>query len=101
MKVTISYKHLESTPGIESVTHKKSEKLKKYFEGQIELRWNFAVEKAGHVAHCHLTGSQMDYFAEATTDSIYSSIDDALDRLERQIRKKKELWRNKKHIAAA
>ena len=97
MKVTISYKHLDSTPAIDEITHRKSEKLKKYFNGKINLRWNFTVEKKDHIAHCHLTCvDNIDYFAEARTESLYSAIDEVEAKLEKQIRKKKEILKNHK-----
>jgi putative sigma-54 modulation protein len=99
MKVTISYKHLESTAGIDDITHRKSEKLTKYFDGKIHLKWNFTVEKQTHVAHCHLLGNHLEYFAEATTDSIYSAIDEVIGKLEKQIRKKKEIVKDHKSVA--
>ena len=90
MNLKISYKHLESTGGIDEVTRKKSEKLKKYFKGKLNLNWNFTVEKQSHIAHCHLTGDHIEFFAEATTTSLYSAIDEVVHHLERQVRKNKE-----------
>ena len=37
MNLKISYKHLQSTAGIDDVTRRKSEKLKKYFQGKLNL----------------------------------------------------------------
>ena len=90
MNIKITYKHLDATSGIDEVTHKKSEKLKKYFKGKLNLAWNFTVEKQNHIAHCHLTGDHIDFFAEATTDSLYKTIDEVVDHLEKQVRKNKE-----------
>jgi len=99
MNIKISYKHLESTPAIDDVTRKKSEKLRKYFSGNLNLDWSFTVEKQSQVAHCHVTGDHMEFFAEATTGSIYSSIDEVVHHLERQVRKNKEVVRNHKVVA--
>ncbi len=96
MKITITYKHLKSTAGIDEVTRKKSEKLKKYFRGNLNLDWNFTVEKQAQIAHCHLTGDHIEFFAEATTDSIYSAIDEVVAALERQVRKNKEQYHSHK-----
>ncbi len=90
MNIKVTYKHLESTPSLDEITLRKSEKLKKYFDGNLNLNWNFTVEKKSHIAHCHLTGNHMDFFAEASTDSIYSSIDEVVLALEKQVRKNKE-----------
>lgn len=94
MNIKVTYKHLESTPSLDEITQTKSEKLRKYFNGDLNLHWSFTVEKKSHIAHCHLTGNHMDFFAEATTDSIYSSIDEVISHLERQVRKNKEQLRN-------
>lgn len=96
MNIKISYKHLESTAALEESTHQKSEKLKKYFEGKMNLDWNFTVEKLEHTAHCHLTGDHIALFAEAKTDNMYSAIDKVIAHLERQLRKEKEIVRNRK-----
>jgi len=97
MNIKISYKHLESTDGLEAITHKKSEKLKKYFKGKMNLDWNFSVEKLNHTAHCHLTGDHMELFAEAKTESMYSAIDEVIAHLERQLRKEKEITKDHKN----
>jgi putative sigma-54 modulation protein len=99
MNLKISYKHLKSTDGIDDVTRKKSEKLKKYFHGKLNLNWNFTVEKQSHIAHCHLTGDHIDFFAEATTENLYAAIDEVIDHLERQVRKNKEQLKNRKGSA--
>ena len=94
MNIKVTYKHLESTPALDETTRNKSEKLKKYFDGKLNLDWSFTVEKKSHIAHCHLTGNHMDFFAESTTDSIYSAIDEVISSLDRQLRKNKEQLKN-------
>jgi putative sigma-54 modulation protein len=90
MNIKISYRHMTSTEAIDETTRKKSEKLKKYFNGKLKLDWNFSVEKQEHVSHCHLTGDHIEFFAEAKTDSIYKGIDEVVAHLEKQVRKNKE-----------
>ena len=46
-----------------------------------------------------LYARHMEFFAEATTASIYNSIDEVVHHLERQVRKNKELVRNHKVVA--
>jgi putative sigma-54 modulation protein len=101
MNIKITYKHLASTPGIDEATHRKSEKLKKYFKGKLNLDWNFTVEKQDQIAHCHLTGDHIEFFAEAKTDSLYGSIDAVVAHLERQVKKNKEQVTNHKGVLKA
>ena len=95
MNIKITYKHLDSTPAITEMTELKSQKLKKYFQGKMNLNWNFSVEKQEQIAHCHLTGDHFEFFAEASTSTLYSSIDQVVNHLERQVRKNKEVITNK------
>jgi putative sigma-54 modulation protein len=97
MELQMSFRHMESTPSIKAVCEEKSEKLKKLFDGKIHVTWTFSVEKLDQIAHVHVLGSHMDYFGEAKSDDLYHSIDLALDKVERQIRKKKEILTNKLH----
>ena len=99
MQIKISYKHIESSTAIDEVTQKKSEKLKKYFRGKLNLNWIFSVEKQNQIAHCHLTGDHIDFYAEATTASLYTSIDQVVSQLDRQVRKNKELVTNHHKVA--
>jgi putative sigma-54 modulation protein len=90
MNIKITYKHMTSTPALDDTTKKKSEKLSKYFEGKMNLDWNFSVENQDRIAHCHLTGDHIEFFAEATSDSTYKAIDLVVEHLEKQVRKNKE-----------
>jgi putative sigma-54 modulation protein len=98
MNIKITYKHLESTAGIDETTRKKSEKLKKYFKGKLNLNWNFTVEIQAQIAHCHLTGDHIEFFAEASTESLYSAIDEVVAHLERQVKKNKEQVTHRKGL---
>jgi putative sigma-54 modulation protein len=97
MELNISFKHMEPTEAIKAITREKSEKLGVYFKGRISVSWNFVVEKQDHVAHCHLLGNNMDYFAEARSEDLYKSIDQALAKIEKQVRAHKEIVKDHLH----
>ncbi len=101
MNIKITYKHLDSTPSINEMTELKSQKLRKYFNGKMNLDWVFSVEKQDQIAHCHLTGDHIEFFAEASTSTLYSSIDQVVNHLERQVRKNKEVIKNKHYKVVA
>ncbi len=85
MDIKISYKQLEPTPALTDLTKRKSERLKKYFNGKMNLQWIFNVERHNHIAHCHVVGDHMEFFSEAVSDSLYSSVDQALDHVEKRL----------------
>lgn len=47
MKIVSSFKHLEHTPSLDEKIERKSQKLKKYFEGNFEVFWTFRLKKMG------------------------------------------------------
>ena len=94
MNIKVSYRNLEPTEAIRAVTQKKSEKLKKYFDGNFNLSWSFTIEKQSHIAHCHITGKNIDYFAEAQTSLMYESIENVVNALGRQLQDRKEQLKN-------
>lgn len=97
MNLNVSFKHMEPSDSLKEFIAEKSATLKKYFQGQISVTWNLTVEKQSRVAHCHLVGNQMDYFGESGTEDFKASIDEALDKIERQVRKHKEIVKDRLH----
>ena len=97
MNLNISFKHHDTSDAVKDYTSERSERLAKYFQGKIHCTWNFGQVKQQWTAHCHLVGNNIDYFGEADTDDIYASIDVTVDRLEKQLRKHKEIVTNHLH----
>jgi putative sigma-54 modulation protein len=91
MNLNISFKHIESDEEIKTFIEEKSKTLKRYFDGQITVTWSLSAEKHDRIAHCHIVGNNMDYFGEGSTHEFKSSIGLALEKIEKQIRKHKEI----------
>jgi len=97
MNLNISFKHIAPSDALKVFTEEKCETLKKYFDGKIHVTWNFTVENLSKIAHCHLVGNNMDYFGEGVTEDFHASVDLALDKIEKQIRKHKEKVKDHLH----
>lgn len=97
MNLNISFKQMDSSDALKDYTAEKSERLAKYFDGKITVTWNFTIEKQNRVAHCHLMGNNMNYFGEASTEDLYASVDVAVEKIEKQLRKHKEIVRDHLH----
>lgn len=91
MILNMSFKHMPPSDSLRKFTEEKCEKLKKYFQGQIHLTWTLEVNKRVRTAHCHLVGNHMDYYGQGETEDFQASIDDAISKLEAQLRKHKEI----------
>ena len=97
MKIVSSFKHLEHTPALDEKIQLKSKKLSKYFEGNFEVQWTCYVREDG--AHCSdikILGPSFEYHAGAHADSLYKTFDIAINKIEKQVFKKKDKW--KRHI---
>jgi len=101
MDLHISFRNMDTSQALQVYTREKSEKLKRYFNGRISVTWNFSVEKLSKVAHCRLVGNNMDYFGEASTEDIHASVDQALIKIEKQLRKHKEIVKDHLHRSRA
>ncbi len=100
MIVQISFKQMSSSDAVKAYAEEKSEKLKKYFNGRIHVTWNFSIEKQVQVAHCHLVGNDMDYFGQSENDNLFASVDETVTKIEKQLRKHKEIVKDHLHRSA-
>ncbi len=91
MIINYRMKNIEVDDASKSTVHEHSEKLAKYFEGRIHITWNFELERNIYIAHCHMVGNHMDFFGEGRSDAFNTSVDLALDKIERQLKKHKEI----------
>ena len=97
MEMKISFKNMDPSDALKVFTNEKSERLAKYFQGRIIVNWTFSREHERRVAHCHLIGNNMDYFGQAEADDMHAAVDIALERIETQLRRHKEVVTNHLH----
>ena len=103
MLFTISGKHIEITDAIREHAREKTEKLPRYYNSinriEVIIEGNDggkpSVEIIASAEHSNV------FIAKETGDDIYTCIDIAVHKLERQLRRKKQKQRNNKHISGA
>ena len=91
MQFHITFKNLDPSNRIKCFAEKKSEKLKKFFRGKMNVKWIISQEKNEHTAHLHVLGNRIDYFGESKGNNLLAIIEDSLDKVERQLKKHKEI----------
>ena len=102
MTFQASFKQMRSSDSIRAYAEEKSEKLKKILSTEkSQSNWNFSMKRELRLAHCHLTGNNMDYFGEAETEELRASIDLVIDKIEKQLRKHKEIVKDHLHNRGA
>lgn len=99
MTIDFYFKNLDSTEAIKSFATQKTEQaLGDFFRGRLNVSWQFSIEKQNQIAHCHVVGKNMDYVGASTTTDLYASIEEALDKVEVQLRKHKEQVKDKRAV---
>lgn len=89
MNVIISYKHMNSSEAIQNTIHEKTEKLKKYFHKDVSVKWTCAVEGNVQFSEAEITGhGGAPLFASASSDNLYKTFDEVIQKISRQARKK-------------
>lgn len=99
MQLSTTFRHMDASQAVREYSEEKLEKVRKYFHKEpIAAHAVFSVERGfNHVADINITlPSGLVINAKETTEDMYSSIDLAVARIERQVRKWKEKIRDHK-----
>jgi len=99
MQLSTTFRHMDASQAVREYSEEKLEKIRKYFHKEpIAAHAVFSVERGfNHVADINITlPSGLVINAKETTEDMYSSIDLAVSRIERQVRKWKEKIRDHK-----
>jgi len=99
VRVVVKGKNIEVTPALKEYSEKRVAKLNKFFQGRGDVQVDvlLSVERDTHVAEVtyHLGGLLMR--GESRTKDLYASIDEASDKIERQVRKYKARIKDRLH----
>jgi len=99
MQLSTTFRHMDASQAVREYAADKLDKIKKYFnKDPIAAHAVFSVERGfNHVADINITlPNGIVINAKETTEDMYSSIDLAAARIERQVRKWKEKIRDHK-----
>lgn len=90
MHVTVTFRHMDSSDALRDYAEEKSARLARYLVEPIEIHWVLSVEKIRHNADVTAVAGGISIKAQENTPDMYSAIDMALDKLEKQVKKHKE-----------
>ena len=97
MNIHMTFKHMDATEALKAHVNEKSERLRKFLNDATDCSWIFFLEADVHVADVRIKGPHLDFFAQAKTGDLYQSIDDAVIKVEKQLRKHKEIVKDHLH----
>ena len=97
MQVLVTFRHMEATPALRQYAEHKVARVYKLMKRPVEAHVVLSVTKRRHVAEIILSGEHLHVNATEETGDLYSAIDLAMDKIERQIRKAVTKRKSRKH----
>lgn len=94
MQISVTFKNLDPSEPLKSYVQNKLNKLDKLLDNPAEASVVLSVEKIRHIAEIKITGDRLSINCREKTGDMYSSIDMAMDKLEKQIKKNKQKIKN-------
>lgn len=96
MKLQITTRHFELTPEMRTSAEERVGKLKRYFEHIIDVSLILSAEKHRQTAEVTLRTNSHDLVGTAESSDMKGSIDQAVEKIEVQLRKHKDRIRDRK-----
>jgi putative sigma-54 modulation protein len=91
MNTNVSFRHMEASPALRDYAEGKLERIvDKYVHGKVDASIVMSVEKFRHIANFTLKIKDLTVKGEESSQDMYSSIDLALDKIEKQLRRHKD-----------
>lgn len=98
MQYSVTFRHMEPSDHLKEYGRDKLLRLEKYLDAVIDAEVVMTVEKFRHKAEVLITSDGLKIKAEEETEDMYSALDMVVDKLEKQIKRRRE--KQKSHKAA-
>lgn len=90
MKVTVTFRHLDSTPALKTYAQEKTAHVEKLLIKPEQAHWILCVDKKAQIAECDIIANGKHIVAKESADDLYAAIDEVIQKLSAQARKTKE-----------
>jgi putative sigma-54 modulation protein len=90
MQYSVTFRHMEPSEHLKEYGRDKLAKLEKYLDSVLDADVTFTVEKFRHKAEVVVTSDGLKIKAEEVTEDMYSALDLVVDKLEKQIKRRRE-----------
>jgi putative sigma-54 modulation protein len=89
MRVNITFRKMEGPDAIKEHVTKKVGRVRKYLQGPVEANVVMSVERHLHQCDVTITAAGWTFKGAEETEDMYTSVDKVMDKIERQIRRRK------------
>ena len=100
MQIAVTFRHMEAEEKAKGYVKGKVQRLQKYIENPREVHVVLSAEKFRHIAEITIIGNGMTLNSQGRDSDLYAAIDQMVDKIERQIRERREKGRRKRVNAA-
>lgn len=94
MQTSVTFKNLDPSDHLREYVSSKLNRLDKLLDNPAEAQVVLSVEKIRHYTEIRLNGDRFNIACREQSNDMYSSIDQALDKLEKQLKRHKEKSKN-------
>jgi len=98
MQITVTFRHMETSPAVKKYAEEKISRVKKYLPDVIDAHVILSVEKIRHHAEITIVTNGITIYAEDETSDMYAAIDAVIDKIERQVKKYRDKITRKKAL---
>lgn len=85
MTISFTFRHMDPSDAIKRYAEAKISRLQKLLLHPMTAKVTLAIQKQKHVAEVQLTSGREHIEAKDSSEELYASIDEVVDKLERQI----------------
>jgi putative sigma-54 modulation protein len=100
MQKSISFINLDPSDTLKAYASEKLDRLDKFLDNPARANVVLTVEKFRHIAEISISADGFMVNAHEETSDMYSAIDMAMDKLDKQIRKNKEKFKKRRATTA-
>jgi putative sigma-54 modulation protein len=90
MKITVTFRNAEGENWQKEYVEERLEKLKKYIDNPVDARVVLSVEKFRNTAEINLMSNGLNINSKEEEKDMHLAIDNAIEKIERQLKKHKE-----------
>jgi len=96
MKISVTFRNTEGEAWYREYLDEKLGKLKKYLDNPVEVHVVLSVEKFRNVAEINMSDNGMNIIAKEEAKEMILAINEAVEKVERQLKKRREKIRDHK-----
>jgi ribosomal subunit interface protein len=89
MRIDFKFRHSPQSEELTDYVTSHIEKLEKYEMKPVRVEFTFSTEKTCKRVDVHARGQDIEFHAQAEAEDFFTAVDQALDRIARQLSRKK------------